>query len=114
MPSRTSFFNPTLFWKNVTRFWPVWALYTVIWVIVLPLSALNRLRGGWWSSGFHRILLGDAGHFGIPMAALFGILTAMALLAICTRAARHAWSTRCPCGGSLKVLPAPEKGEEGR
>ena len=79
MRSKTSFFNPTLFWKNVTRFWPVWALYTVIWVIVLPLSALNRLRGGWWSSGFHRILLGDAGHFGIPMAALFGILTAMAL-----------------------------------
>ena len=26
MQSRTSYFNPTLFRKNLTRFWPLWGL----------------------------------------------------------------------------------------
>ena len=29
MKSRTSFFNPTVFKKDLTRFAPTWALYTV-------------------------------------------------------------------------------------
>lgn len=31
-----------------------------------------------------------------------------------SKAVRHPERYRCPCGGRLKVLPAPEKGEEGR
>lgn len=35
MKSRTSFFNLTAFRKNITRYWPVWALYTVFLLLVL-------------------------------------------------------------------------------
>ena len=35
MKSRTSFFNFTAFRKNVTRFAPVWALYTVFLLLIL-------------------------------------------------------------------------------
>lgn len=35
MKSRTSFFNLTVFRKNITRFSPVWALYTVFLLLVL-------------------------------------------------------------------------------
>ncbi len=34
MKSRTSFFNGTLFRKNITRFAPVWALYTVLMLLI--------------------------------------------------------------------------------
>jgi len=35
MKSRTSFFNLTAFRKNITRYWPVWALYTAFLLLVL-------------------------------------------------------------------------------
>ena len=35
MKSRTSFFNLTAFRKNITRYWPVWELYTVFLLLVL-------------------------------------------------------------------------------
>ena len=83
MRSKTSFFNPTLFGENVTRFWPLWVLYTVIWVIVLPLPALNELRTGGWrymdGFDFHWGLLDSVQGLGIPLAAVFGVLAAMAL-----------------------------------
>ena len=37
MKSRTSFFNPTVFRKNLTRFAPVWGLYTVALLMCLVL-----------------------------------------------------------------------------
>ena len=40
MKSRTSFFNLTAFRKNITRFAPVWALYTVF--LLLVLFAVNE------------------------------------------------------------------------
>ena len=32
MRSVTSCFNSTLYRKNLSRFWPIWALYSVIWL----------------------------------------------------------------------------------
>ena len=37
MPSVTSYFNAPLYQKNMTRFWPIWAGYTLFWMFVLPL-----------------------------------------------------------------------------
>ena len=37
MRSGTSFFNAALFRKTFLRFWPIWALYTAGWTLVLPL-----------------------------------------------------------------------------
>ena len=38
MRSGTSFFNSTLYRKTMTRFWPLWALYGVIWAFLIPLN----------------------------------------------------------------------------
>ena len=35
MKSRTSFFDPTVFWKNTTRFAPAWALYAVLMFMIM-------------------------------------------------------------------------------
>ena len=42
MRSKTSYFNRTLFLKNLTRFWPLWGGATFI-GILLPLAMLTRL-----------------------------------------------------------------------
>lgn len=36
MKSKTSFFNKGIFWKNVTLYWPIWGLYTVVLLIFVP------------------------------------------------------------------------------
>lgn len=36
-------FNPTLFKKNVTRFWPIWGFYTAILAFLLPVELLLNL-----------------------------------------------------------------------
>lgn len=38
MQSGTSFFNRRLFRKTVTRFWPVWFLYALVWMLDLPVN----------------------------------------------------------------------------
>jgi len=42
MKSRTSFFNLTVFRKNITRFAPVWALYTIYLLLVLFTIGFGR------------------------------------------------------------------------
>ena len=44
MRSVTSFFNATLYKKNLVRFWPLWTAWTVLWLFVMPLNMLNYLR----------------------------------------------------------------------
>ena len=34
MKSKTSFFNKAVFNKTVKRFWPVWAVYLFIWLLI--------------------------------------------------------------------------------
>ena len=41
MKSGTSFFNSTLFQKNLTRYWPVWALYAIVWIYALPVRCIT-------------------------------------------------------------------------
>ena len=35
MRSRTSFFNPTVFWNDQKRAWPLTAGYALLWLLVL-------------------------------------------------------------------------------
>ena len=37
----TSYFNPTLYKKNLSRFWPLWVAWLVLWMFLLPLNLLN-------------------------------------------------------------------------
>ena len=41
MRSATSYFNFTLLRKNFARFWPIWSLYGLFWLAVLPLNILS-------------------------------------------------------------------------
>ena len=43
MRSATSYFNFTLLRKNFARFWPIWSLYGLFWLAVLPLNILSNL-----------------------------------------------------------------------
>ena len=45
-------FYPTLFFKNVKRFWPLWSLYLVFWLFALPLSLLLYGR---FASSIHTV-----------------------------------------------------------
>lgn len=38
MPSRKSYFNKTIFKKNIFRFWPIWGFYAFYLMVCMPLS----------------------------------------------------------------------------
>ena len=44
MKSKKAFFDGTVFKKTVARFWPLWASYFAIWLVILPLSGLMSLQ----------------------------------------------------------------------
>ncbi len=106
MRSATSFYEPTLGKKTAFRFWPIWALYTVIWMLALPLQGLTRLRldgqaslsgRGWsylenWADSFPAYSIA-----GIVLAMIFGALAAMA---VCS----HLYSSRS--ANFMGALPA--------
>lgn len=81
MPSGTSYsdrrghawFFPVLYWKDLRRFWPLWALYLVIWLLVLPLGILVDRPGS--ATGAIISTIGP----GTLAPAVFGLLAAMAV-----------------------------------
>lgn len=82
----TSFYNGTLGKQLTLRFWPLIALYTVIWAIVLPISGLNYMRSGYiggWATDIEYLFRALA----TPMTIVFGVLAAMA---VCS----HLYTTR--------------------
>ena len=102
MKSATSFFNPTLFRSNLRRFWPLWAGYALMWLVVLPLPLLTRLareRGiaPYHALSFQRDMLGVCVTGGHLFAIVFGIFFAMAMFSYLT-------NPRATCG--LHALPA--------
>lgn len=44
MRSGTSFFNKTIFMKNVRRFWPLWTIYLIILLLFIPVNLANSYR----------------------------------------------------------------------
>lgn len=38
----TSYFNPTLYRKNLARFWPLWAAWFILWLFIMPLNLFNQ------------------------------------------------------------------------
>ena len=79
MRSKTSWFNRTLFVKNLTRFWPVWALYAVLWAFVMPVNLLSSVRYGGLNTAV-RFAERDVLYMGqatVLTTLLFGVLAAM-------------------------------------
>ncbi|MGM9606192.1 MAG: hypothetical protein ACI3XJ_01665 [Oscillospiraceae bacterium] len=77
MRSARSWFNLTLYKKNLTRFWPIWGLYLLIWLFVFPVSLIldnyDPVRFAHWHV-LHRIT-----DLGLPLAAVFSLLAACAV-----------------------------------
>lgn len=84
MRSARSFFEPTLYKKDVFRFWPLWAVYTVIWLFLLPLELLSRMefyeidRLLQWSLSTPIRYLGNS-EIGLLFAFVYGAVCAMAV-----------------------------------
>ena len=82
MRSKTSWFNRTLFVKNLARFWPVWALYAVVWIFILPVELATRTHAEdsyQFQNLFRFVHAGvlEMTSITVVTAALFGVLAAM-------------------------------------
>ena len=110
MKSGTSFFNSTLFKKNLTRYWPIWVLYTLIWLYALPIRCITVVtRNQAWmgetplkqvqnfANGIPDLLEG----FGPSIAFSFGVLAAMAVFS-------YLYNNRA--AGLIHALPVRREG----
>ena len=87
MRSGTSFFDWTVFKKTICRFWPLWGAYSAIWLVALPLNGLMLLRMdnyslndyGSYMEGFAFSQVPSAAEIALQLAAVFGVLCAMAV-----------------------------------
>ena len=105
MRSGTSCFN-TVYRKNLTRFWPLWAIYGMAWLFMMPLALLQRWMSGLrWMEGpemLRQSLLNWSVRVpqtlipGLCLAAAFGVFCAMAAFG-------YLYTTRSVC--MMQSLP---------
>lgn len=80
MRSAKSWFNGTLYKKNLTRFWPVWGVYLVIWLFVFPVQLILDSHDTTYITRFvNRTVLEMIIEVGLPMAVIFALLAAVAV-----------------------------------
>ncbi len=80
MRSKTSCFNGALLRSGMKRFWPLWAGYLLIWILVMPLPLLRGLRyPGISAMEFREWVLNLARFGGEIMGAIFAVFSAMAV-----------------------------------
>ena len=89
MKSKTSFFNRTLFLNLLKRYWPIFAGYFLVWLIVLPIALTNILQYNTYTAEFSNNILAFAAaagrqilnsglYGGVIISGIFGLLIAMA------------------------------------
>ena len=91
MRSKTSYFNGALMRKNLTRFWPLWAVYAAAWLLAGPVTRFVTAFGRYAepdaalrAEELIRDLLYTWTEFGMFSAVLAGVLFAMALFSYLT------------------------------
>ncbi len=80
MPSGTSLFDFTLFKKNLTRYWPIWASYLVIWLLILPINILYESPHSMGYATTYLVRVLDAADTHMYFALIYAVFTAMAVL----------------------------------
>ena len=88
MRSGTSYFNGTVFKKTVTRFWPLWTAYLIVWLIAMPLNGLmllssqarSTIKNIGYIEQFACRTVPQMAQFALWLSALAGLLAAMAVL----------------------------------
>ena len=108
MRSGTSYFNSPLFQKNLARFWPVWAVYGLIWAFILPLQFLVLPGRDYISAGElpQRMLeqaqrVGATLNPGVAISFFFGLFAAMSVFS-------YLFSSRSAC--MVHSLPLDRRG----
>ena len=110
MKCATSYFNSTLFKKNLTRYWPIWALYALIWIYALPVRCITIVSRNQLWMGETPVKQVQAFANGIPdllevfgtvMAFSFGVLAAMAVFS-------YLYNNRS--AGMIHALPVRREG----
>ena len=105
MRSGTSFFNGTLYRKAFFRFWPIWAIYGAMWLLILPLRFLTAALQDRWFPGVSDLAdyledmaqsIPDLLSFGVLVAAAAGLACAMAVFS-------YLYSARAAC--TMHALP---------
>ncbi len=84
MRSKISFFNGTVFKNNTTRFWPIWAGYLAILMLIFPISIVANVRYSYFDMSTplefaEDMLRTAASPVVILLSLMFGIVAAMAL-----------------------------------
>ena len=122
MQLKTSWFNPTLYRKNLTRFWPIWGAYGLIWLLALPgMIFASWIRGEMEDSfvpdNINSLVMTEGGQLGLFLAFFFSCAAALAVFSYLyqhrSSVAMHAFPLRREClfltnylsGLSFFVLP---------
>ena len=85
MLSVTSLFNTSLMRRNFRRFWPIWAVYTIIWTVMMPvvmgleLTLASRNGSMVIGNNFSTMVLDYSAEIQVVFNACMGMLLAMAL-----------------------------------
>ncbi len=79
MRSARSWFNPTLYKKNLTRFWPIWGVYLIIWLFLFPIDLILNHHGEQVSVFACRSVLEVIPTVGLGLAVVFSLLAACAV-----------------------------------
>lgn len=95
MKTEKWYFNRGIYLKNIGRFWPIWAIYLVLWLAILPMR-LSAELSIYFANGFNDIprraaelltMDGDGGKTMLLMAFFFSSFVAMAVFRyLCTTA----------------------------
>ncbi len=97
MRSKTSFFSPAVYRKNLTRFAPLYLAYFAFWLVALPLNILSyRTSQGFNNYDLLEEALRNAMKCGVPFTAIYAILVAMAL---------YGWYYQTRSVNALAALP---------
>ena len=102
MRSATSYFNGALYRKTLARFWPLWGLWGVGWLFLIPLNMLNTYFDRYTSTTPHRRLMNMAAELpnvlapGVFLAAFFAILCAMAVFGYLYNHRSACWTHALP------------------
>ncbi len=97
MQSTKSFFNRAVFAKTVKRYWPLWALYLLVWTLAMGICAHDCGRRYWADVGFdYHDLLQFAWQFGLLSSAIVPCLSAMLV---------HSWMYNSRSASAYACLP---------
>ena len=104
MRSATSYFNGTLYRKTLARFWPLWGLWAVGWLFLVPLRLLNAYLSDYHFRAYsaQQSLLWDAQDLpdiltsGVFLALFFAILCAMAVFGYLYNHRSACWTHALP------------------